>query len=68
MSDTKKKINIRIVIAVIGVCLFAGLLAVGTSNDRSISETLYSDNNIFCHAMALIGPMPVFFVTLPLAG
>ena len=68
MSDTGKKINIRIAVAVVGVCLFAGLLILATENDRSISDAMYSDNNPFCHVMALIGPMPVFFVTVPLAG
>ncbi|MBR6874400.1 MAG: phosphatase PAP2 family protein [Ruminococcus sp.] len=68
MTDTRKKINIRIAVALTGVCLFAGLLLLGTSFDRSISDSLYSDNNLFCHVMALIGPMPAFFVTIPLSG
>ncbi|MBR6044504.1 MAG: phosphatase PAP2 family protein [Ruminococcus sp.] len=68
MNDDRRKINIRIAVAAAGICLFAGLLIWGTSADRSISDTLYSDNNLFCYVMALIGPMPVFFVTVPLAG
>ena len=71
MSNSKsirKQITRRTVFAVIGVCLFAVLLTVATIKDRDITDTLYSDGNIFSNIMALIGPMPVFFVTVPLAG
>ena len=68
MTDTKKKVNVRIVAAVIGVCVFAGLLVTGTFNDRSISETLYSEDNLFPRIFGVIGPMPLFFVLAPMCG
>ncbi len=62
MSDTSHKINTRIVLGCIGFCIFAGLLTVGTFNDKSISDTLYSPENVFCRSFGVIGPMPLFFV------
>lgn len=68
MSDSPKKINIRIAAACIGIVMFGILLTVGTFNDRSISETMCSDNNVFINIFAVLGPMPLFFVITPLSG
>ncbi len=68
IKRTRDQLTQRTVFAVIGVFLFAVLLTVGTVKDRNITETLYSESNIFGRIMGLIGPMPVFAVTVPLAG
>ena len=67
MSDNVSKINKRIIFAAIALCIMAGLLAVGTFNDKSISDSLYSVN-FFSRAVGVIGPMPLFFVIIPMAG
>ena len=68
MTDTKRKINIRIIAAAAGICVFAGLLILGTFNDRSISDALRSEDNFFAKALGVIGPMPLFFVLAPMCG
>ena len=68
MSKTKRGINRRIVFACIAFCIFIGLLITGTFNDREISDTLYSPDNVFCKVTAAIGPMPLFSVLILLSG
>ena len=68
MSETIQNINRRMIFACIALGLFIGLLAAGTFNDRAVSDTLYSPDNVICKVFSAIGPMPLFCIMILFSG